>query len=241
MSDRRRAVAQDTIQRIAKFTAPPKSVKYSFTTIPIASTTTPRFETKITFVENDTASACYDLVAHQHCDENSIAALNFASDRVPGGGWINGMAAQEENLFYRSDYSRTLLRNFYPLKDDELVFSPAVTFFRDRDFRLLSNPVTVGCIACAAIRHPKIVSGGKYEKSQYDLTCEKVRSIYRTALAHGRTTLVLGAFGCGVFGGSPSVTIAIFRKVNGEFAGRFKEIVFAVIGENVPQFREAFA
>jgi uncharacterized protein (TIGR02452 family) len=59
---------------------------------------------------------------------------------------------------------------------------------------------------------------------------ERVTRILAIAAAHGHRHLVLGAWGCGVFGNDPAHVAGCFaRDLDGPFAGAFEEIVFAVV------------
>ena len=54
-------------------------------------------------------------------------------------------------------------------------------------------------------------------------------------------TLVLGAWGAGVFGNDPAMVADVFGELlSGPFAGAFGEVVFAVMGEGSANYR-AFA
>jgi Microbial-type PARG, catalytic domain len=94
--------------------------------------------------------------------------LNMASPRRPGGGYRSGAAAQEENLFRRSNYQQVLEdrgRRFdtrrrwrYPLPDYGGVYSPRVMVFRGSlhdGYPFLYEPLEVAMIAVAAYgRYP---------------------------------------------------------------------------------------
>ena len=59
----------------------------------------------------------------------------------------------------------------------------------------------------------------------------KIRTIYRIALANGHDSIVLGAFGCGVYNLLPSEVSRLFYDIlnESEFKGNFKKIVFAIL------------
>lgn len=60
---------------------------------------------------------------------------------------------------------------------------------------------------------------------------DKIRTIYRIALLNGHDSVVLGAFGCGVFKLKPELVSAYFKEVldESEFRNKFKAVVFAML------------
>lgn len=64
----------------------------------------------------------------------------MASQKRPGGGWLGGSLAQEEDLFLCSTYDLSLNNNYfidknrkwsYPIKQTGGIYSPGVLVFRD--------------------------------------------------------------------------------------------------------------
>jgi uncharacterized protein (TIGR02452 family) len=57
----------------------------------------------------------------------------------------------------------------------------------------------------------------------------RIDRVLRIAAAHGHDAVVLGAWGCGVFGNDPRDVAGLFRQaLDGPFAGVFARVVFAV-------------
>jgi uncharacterized protein (TIGR02452 family) len=89
-----------------------------------------------------------------------VAALNFASAKSPGGGFLKGSQAQEESLARSSALHASLLRawEFYEqhraspslLYSDAMIWSPGCPVFRDDEGRLLDEPRLVSFITSAA-------------------------------------------------------------------------------------------
>jgi uncharacterized protein (TIGR02452 family) len=140
--------------------------------------------------------------------------LNLANDRTPGGGVAHGAVAQEESLFRRTNYHRTLLPELYPLRDDEAVYSPGVTVFRAsaaRGHRFVP-PWRLDFVACAGLRQPPTYRG-RLGAEDAQAVARKARLVLQVTAAHGHDGLVLGALGCGAFGGPPAHIAEIFRDV----------------------------
>ena len=59
----------------------------------------------------------------------------------------------------------------------------------------------------------------------------KIRTIYRIGLENNHDSLVLGAFGCGVYNLLPSEVSKLFWDVlnEKEFKNKYKKIVFAIL------------
>ncbi|MGW1005650.1 TIGR02452 family protein [Streptomyces sp. NPDC002520] len=185
-----------------------------------------------------------------------VAALNFASARNPGGGYLNGAQAQEEALCRASALHTCLLeaRAFYdhhrahrdPFYSDRVIHSPAVPVFRDDRGRLLAEPYPVGFLTAAA------PNAGVIRRTAPERTGEvpaalasRAERVLETAAAHGYRRLVLGAWGCGVFQNDPAHVAGAFRALlgpGGRFAHTFEHVVFGVL-DRTPgaTVREAFA
>lgn len=160
--------------------------------------------------------------------------LNMSDDLWAGGCVDNGSGAQEENLFRRSTYHKTLLQSFYPLHDTDVIYSPKVLFFREgeKDKYVFSNEqFECACIACPALKYPprdKSDFSKLKNRSDYELMEDKVRTILFTALKYNHDSLVLSAHGCGAWGCPPQDIAKIYKKILEEFKGCFKIVVFAI-------------
>jgi uncharacterized protein (TIGR02452 family) len=166
--------------------------------------------------------------------------LNFASAKSPGGGFRSGARAQEESLARASALhaciSKSPMYAFHQALKDAIytswmIYSPGVPVFRDDEGTLLEEPW-----GCAFLTAPAPNAKAVLERSpeRADEVNDAMRSRVKRALAiaaaHRHRHLVLGAWGCGVFGNNPALVAAAFRKeLDGDFAHAFDEVVFAVL------------
>jgi uncharacterized protein (TIGR02452 family) len=180
--------------------------------------------------------------------QGPVAALNFASARNPGGGFLNGSHAQEESLARSSALYASQLRagEFYErhrasssmMYSDAMILSPDCPIIRDDDGRLLDEPQMASFITSAAPN-----AGAAAGKRREDLSAIpdvfRRRSEYVLALAasQGYRQLVLGAWGCGVFRNDPEVVAESFASHlrHGLWAGRFDRVVFSVLDTSASQ------
>jgi uncharacterized protein (TIGR02452 family) len=186
----------------------------------------PPTNTKIDILNQETITAAYALM-----DEKlNPMILNFASDKRPGGGCFNGSLAQEESLFYRSLYHLALPNNMYPLKDWDAIYSKNVEFIRDVDFNRI-EPRIISCLAIAAVKNPVVLDlyPPIYSQQDEQLMIAKIESVFKIAAEHKHDSLVVGAFGCGVYN-NPSILVAkMFLNAIKKYGGHFKKIVFAIL------------
>jgi uncharacterized protein (TIGR02452 family) len=187
-----------------------------------------------------------------------VTVLNFASARSPGGGYLSGARAQEEDLCRVSALYTTLLRapDFYAAHradadlaySHRVIYSPAVPVYRDEGYRLLAEPYQVSFLTCAA-PNAGALSRGRADRSGLPrILAERAAGILAVAARNRRRSLVLGAWGCGVFRNDPVQVAAAFRGSlthPGRFAGVFDHVVFAVLDRapgqyNLTAFRDAF-
>lgn len=149
------------------------------------------------------------------------AALVFASARNPGGGFRTGAIAQEEDIarasalhacldavpaFYTHHRSEPDLRY-----SDRVIYSPDVPVFRDDTGRLFDRPYPVAMLTAAA---PNLRAVRSNQPALADtvpaVLCRRAVRVLQVAAAHGHRRLVLGAWGCGVFGNDPAVVAGAF-------------------------------
>ncbi|WP_131740209.1 TIGR02452 family protein [Actinomadura roseirufa] len=167
-------------------------------------------------------------------------ALNFASAKNPGGGFLKGAHAQEEGLARSSGLYESLLaaREYYDfhraqgdlLYSDHMIYSPDVPVFRDDDGRLLEEPYEVAFLTSPAPNRGAIRDPAEADRIPAVLRV-RARKVLAAAHANGHRRLVLGAWGCGVFRNDPAEVAAAFAEAlaaDGAFRGRFEHIVFAV-------------
>lgn len=194
-------------------------------------------------------------------DKNDVCVLNFASATQPGGGVKNGRGAQEETLSRMSSLYFSLVadRSMYdyhkkqndPFYSDYMIFSPNVVVFRDDDYNLIPF-YHVAVISAAAVNCQEVKqlygSSQKIEDKIYETMKNRCRKILLLCLEKGYHSIVLGAFGCGVFKNKPEDVSEIFREliIDEGIGLEFDEIVFAIKSPQnsqnytLKQFKKAF-
>ncbi|MGW5852347.1 TIGR02452 family protein [Streptomyces sp. NPDC055254] len=184
--------------------------------------------------------------------QDRVAVLNFASARNPGGGYVRGAKAQEEALCRASALYETLLEapEYYEVHraeastfyTDRVIHSPGVPVFRDDRGELLEMPFLAGFLTSPA------PNAGTIRRQEPERVAEipaalarRAERVLEVAALHGYRSLVLGAWGCGVFRNDPAQVAEAFRGLlAGRFTGTFDRVVFAVLDRD-PSPREAFA
>jgi nicotinate (nicotinamide) nucleotide adenylyltransferase len=139
----------------------------------------------------------------------------------------------------------TLVEGVYPMDlNFGCVYSPCVTFFRhNADLYYAMREETFDCaiVTVASLSNREKNSFTNDERFYFDaegcltddgrvIEANKIRTIFRIALENGHDSMVLGAFGCGVFRLHSDEVAGLFRDVlnEPEFKNRFKKIVFAI-------------
>ncbi|UED73628.1 TIGR02452 family protein [Brevibacillus sp. DP1.3A] len=228
-------------------------------TVPLPShqTTAAKLRAKVEVTSESSLDAAKRLIVHEK--RADAVCLNFASAKNPGGGFLGGSQAQEESLARSSGlylcivqmeemytYHRQLKTCFY---SDYMIYSPRVPVLRDQSDQLLNDPYLLSFITAPAVnagvvreREPEnIVKIGPVMK-------ERIRKILRTAAIHNHRTIILGAYGCGVFRNKAEDVADYFATVliEEQYAQLFDHIIFAVYDnsarqENLRAFKERFA
>lgn len=198
---------------------------------------------QIDVTEKDTVTAAFGM-------NDTAAILNFASYKNPGGAFLKGAIAQEEALCHESNLYNVLEmleEKFYlpnrkrlnkALYHDNLVYTPEVLFFHKGERRFFH------VITCAA---PNKSAAHRYQgvsdEEVYQVMQGRIRAILNTAAEQNCENLILGAFGCGVFGNNPYEVAEIFKTyLDTEFQGVFGRAEFAIPGgKNLKAFQEMFS
>ena len=150
---------------------------------------------------------------------NKTAVLNFASFKNPGGKFLNGARAQEECLCHESNLYNILSQfqnNFYTpnlkclnrsLYQNKALYSEDVLFLHNK------QEMKCDVITCAA---PNYKAAHRFQgvtpQENFNVLDSRIKFIIDIAEEQQVETLILGAFGCGVFGQDPRDVTKLFRK-----------------------------
>lgn len=155
--------------------------------------------------------------------KGNIIALNFASAKNPGGGFQTGANAQEESIARASALYPCLIRQneFYefhrrqgsPLYSDRMIYSPDVPIFRDDNGNLLSKPILCSFITSPAVNAKVLIEREIKECEINERMRIRIAKILDLAIGKHPEVIILGAFGCGVFGNKPEAVAQIFSLV----------------------------
>lgn len=170
-------------------------------------------------------------------EKTKVCALNFASFRNPGGNFIGGSNAQEENLchvsnlynilreystYYRENTSM-LNRNLYK---DRAIYSPNVVF-NDENKQIF---VEADVLTCAAPNWSAAQNRGVSAIENKLVLAQRLQFIKDIAELETVDVLILGAWGCGVFKQDPRQVAKICDFIFST-SSIIKHIIYAVPGE----------
>lgn len=212
----------------------------------------PQFETEISVCNCTTFAAARSLLAAGY---SNPLCLNFASAKNPGGGFLSGSQAQEECLARASALYESLVTQmtYYEINrahssslyTNHMIYSPRVPVFRTDDDALLQEPYFVSILTSPAVNAGAVRKNEPSSVSLIQQTMQtRIRSVLTVARKHGHDAIVLGAWGCGVFGNDPYNIATWFADAlfeDSRFAGLFNRVVFGVLdfADSTPTF-EAF-
>lgn len=173
----------------------------------------------------------------KYADTDKITcALNFASFKYPGGGFITGNMAQEESLCHDStlyavigsdkfkaeyEYNRKHTNN--GLYEHMAIYSPDIIF----DFP--NESVYCDIITCAAPNYEAAKKNNVSKEENDNAMRERIELILRLAEEHNVDILILGAWGCGVFGQNPISVAEMFSDALKKY--KFGKVIFAITND----------
>ena len=188
-------------------------------------------------VVNGTTQAVAQKMAAE--SNSKLALLNFASARNPGGGFLTGAKAQEEDLCRCSTLYPTLRNQFAyyeanrkqdsMLYTDHMIYSPSVTFFKVSGSRpYLPEPFVVDVITAPAPNSRPYLKRNKKLARLEACFLRRWENVLFAAAEQGVRRLLLGAWGCGAFGGDPEMASQTAKEAINAYGGPFDQIVFAI-------------
>lgn len=169
-----------------------------------------------------------------------LVLLNFASAFSPGGGFLNGAKAQEEDLARCSTIYQCLKsqNKYYEdninlnsmLFNDQIIYSFNVPWFRKRSRDKPNELYFSSVISAPAPNAKKALEQGEDTGKINTVLKERCRYILNVAKDNGHENLILGAWGCGVFGNHPEFVAKTFNYwlKSTSFKSAFKNITFAI-------------
>ncbi len=181
-------------------------------------------------------------IAQTMAQSGPLVLLNFASARNPGGGFLNGAKAQEEDLCRCSALYPTLIRHqeYYDanrnqsslLYTDYAIYSPAVPFFKTRGTGdLLETPFLSSVVTAPAPNtKPYLAKSGDVSLLKHCFE-RRWKNVLAIASDVGISNVLLGAWGCGAFGGDPVIASHAAKNALTAFGPAFDRVVFAIPGK----------
>ena len=173
-----------------------------------------RVESQVVFKGTTT-----DALFSDYCKDwkdKKVCVLNFASYKNPGGGFLTGAQAQEESLCHTSFlynvlekmkpyYEWNLKHNNFGLYFNRAIYSKNIRFFNE------NKSMVCDVLTCAAPNRSVIEKYGSFtEEQNYDMLKSRINFIKSILGMYDIDTVILGAWGCGVFKQNPDTIARLF-------------------------------
>lgn len=203
------------------------------------------FVPDIHFQSMDSLQAASDIIM-THRSNSSVPILPvvptilvFGSAKNPGGGVAHGSKAQEEDIALKSTwyFQVSQVEGFYlekhasAMNTDNLLYVKKGYVLKD-DYGYDIDPYEVSFIGATApnlngLQKQNLRFNHHNEKEVYEVMAQRIEHVLSLAQARNRTHLVLGAWGCGVFGlDAQKVALIFYQKLSqGLYSG---EVTFAI-------------
>ncbi|MEM7560851.1 MAG: TIGR02452 family protein [Planctomycetota bacterium] len=190
----------------------------------------------------EVTNATTQVMAQEMAARTKVMLLNFASGRNPGGGFLNGAKAQEEDLCRCSGLYNTLLphKKYYEanrgqsslLYTDYAIYSPQVPFFKTRGTgAFLLEPFLASVLTMPAPNSGPYLERGGEEDELRQCFERRWANVLSIAPAVGHAELLLGAWGCGAFGGDPNMAAETAKSALSKCGSNIDRVVFAIPGK----------
>lgn len=185
------------------------------------------------------------LVLHP---EEKLCVLNFADYKYPGGRFLSGSHAQEESICHNSglypildsfgdEYSRRRIGSLNGgLYNEDFIYSEQVPFIKnpnDKTMEMIKADVLTYAAPCLCRRSPS----SRYYNIMYR---RMIYALVYPAVYRGATSIMLGAWGCGVFNNPPAWVAKQWNYLCENGCGKYYHYIIHPVpyGKNTEPFRE---
>ncbi len=206
------------------------------------------FKTKIEITTESTLDCVRRLIKE---GEEDVICLNFASAKNPGGGFLGGSQAQEESLarstglynclIKANGYYETNRKSGTSFYTDYMIYTPKVPIIKNEDGENSEELTTCSIITAPAVNKGAVLKNEPKRTGEIESVMKRrIEKVLKICQKHKQETLVLGAWGCGVFQNNPEDIAGYFKEeIKTKFQKTFKRIVFAIYSNN-DRFINAF-
>ncbi|MDR2073976.1 MAG: TIGR02452 family protein [Oscillospiraceae bacterium] len=199
------------------------------------------YSTIIRIYDGDCISAALNL-------REKVGILNFANAHAPGGAQEGAICSQTNLLTFLRDPSVTnfyeLNKPEYPENERRVVMSDDVTILKEGHYDLpeTRQKKVLVCSAAAVDNNE-----GRFNAESEMLI--RVRTVISAFAYYRVPNIILGAWGCGVFGNSPDLVARAFYQIliTEHMKDYFKNVHFAIYGNanginnNIDAFKRVFS
>lgn len=148
--------------------------------------------------------------------------LVFGSATKAGGGVVNGATAQEEDIALKTTWYFHVKNNpeYYNIEHSSLYYTDLALYVKNGlmltdayDFPI--TPQKISLIGCAAPNLSAMKQKNKSynDKVLYRVVEKRLRAMFKFAEKEGHKTIIVGAWGCGVFGLSIERVALAYKNV----------------------------
>lgn len=181
-----------------------------------------------------------DSVLEQYLTDPNLVCLNFASAKNPGGGFLNGSQAQEESIaratglypcqLKAEDYYKENRTHSSCLYTDHIIYSPNVPIIKDEKGVLLDELAFSAMITAPAVNAGAVQRNEPQNAEKINFFMQRrMEMVLAICKQKQHETLILGAWGCGVFQNDPTVIATLFKELLvGKYANQFKRVIFSI-------------
>lgn len=218
-----------------------RCIKESYTTLPAEPHHAHYAKTETSIYKTDSVTSLF--AGMRANPQETYCVLNFASYYNPGGGFLRGAKAQEEDLCmrsalypvlnaYREVWYRAHWCNRLKFYSDEFIYSKEVPFFNG-DKVVYADVLTMAAVNFSDLKGDDVRKGG-------EVMLKRMNFAYSIPAAFGATCVILGAWGCGVFKNNP-VAVAEGWKSISEQQHNYLNVVHAIPDvDTYDAFRRAY-